>query len=322
VLVWGLTAAIALLAMLARRHPLSPLAWVAAATVALIVIDVSTGARLQMSSILGYSPHTAARYTGLGNTAFAVLAACAIIAATVHVEYAPRRREAVAFSIGLLLIVLIADGAPTLGSDVGGIITLVPVFGLLAYTLTGRRISWKTVAIVLGVTVLAVAAATAIDLLRPAQDRTHLGRFVSDLGSGDSTFWTTISRKWSTNVRLFGRTIWTWMVPITSVFLIYVLVLAKGWQRLLPPRSALRAGVVGVVFAGLIGWLVNDSGVVVSALVFVYIGPFLMLLALDKERGDPVVLPPLAAGDAGGAPGAGAQAPAADEPVAAVTAAG
>ena len=44
----------------------------------LFLVDVATGARLQMSSVLGYSPHTAGRYTGIGNTAFAVLAATAI----------------------------------------------------------------------------------------------------------------------------------------------------------------------------------------------------------------------------------------------------
>ena len=100
----------------------------------------------------------------------------------------------------------------------------------------------------------------------------------------------TIERKWSTNVRVFGQTIWTWMVPITVAFVMYVLVIARGWQRLLPARSALRVGVVAPHSPGLIGWLVNDSGVVVSALVFVFIGPFLTLLALHGERGEAVLV--------------------------------
>jgi hypothetical protein len=78
--------------------------------------------------------------------------------------------------------------------------------------------------------------------------------------AGHGTFLTTIERKWSTNVRLFGRTVWTWMVPLTAAFVLYVLVVARGWQRLLPAGSALRAGVVGTIMAGLLGWLVNDSG--------------------------------------------------------------
>lgn len=288
----ALCVAIAQAASLARRHALSPLGWICAATVALLVADVATGARLQMSSVLGYSPHTAARYTGFGNTAFAVLGATAVLAAAIHVAHAPRRREALVAAAGLLVVVLVADGAPMLGNDVGGILTLVPVFGLTWYVLSGRRLTWKAVAVAAALTVVALGLTTAVDLLRPAESRTHLGRFAGDVGEDRATFLTTVSRKWETNVRVFGQTIWTWMVPIAAGFMIYVLVVAKGWRRLLPPRSALRAGVVGTLAAGVIGWLVNDSGVVVTALMFVYVGPYLTLLALDRERGDPVWLAP------------------------------
>ena len=36
----------------------------------------------------------------------------------------------------------------------------------------------------------------------------------------------------------------------------------------------------------------NDSGVVVSALVFVYLGPYLTLLALDRAVDEPQLLAP------------------------------
>jgi hypothetical protein len=187
---------------------------------------------------------------------------------------------------GVFAVVLVADVWPTLGADVGGVLTMVPVFGLMLLVMSGRRLSWKAVVAALAATVVVLGAVTLVDLARPAEDRTHLGRFVSDIGD-DDTFLTTIERKWSTNVRLLGRTIWTWMVPIAAAFMVYVLVIARGWQRLLPTGSALRAGVLGTLVAGLVGWLVNDSGVVVSALVFVYIGPYLTLLALrgpDEPR--------------------------------------
>ncbi len=290
--VWVLAVAIAALAGRSRRHPLSPLSWIAGTTVALLVADVATGARLQMSSILGYSPHTAARFTGFGNTAFAVLAACTIVAAALHVHHAPRPAEARWTAAGLFTVVLVADVWPTLGADVGGVLTMVPVFGLTMLALSGRRVSWKAVALAIGATVVVLALVITVDLLRPEDARTHLGRFVTGVGDDDGTFFTTIQRKWSTNVRLFGRTIWTWMVPIAAAFAVYVLVIARGWRSLLPPGSALRAGVVGTLFAGIVGWLVNDSGVVVSALVFVYLGPYLTLLAVDRDR-----VPALVAGD-------------------------
>ena len=100
---------------------------------------------------------------------------------------------------------------------------------------------------------------------------------------------TTVVRKLSTNVRILGTSVWTWMLPIIAVFTIYLLVWERRWEALLPRGSALRAGAVGALTAGLLGFAVNDSGVIVTALVFVYIGPFLTLLALNHERGGPVL---------------------------------
>ena len=284
-IVWILAAVITAIASRARRHPLAPLSWIAGATVATLIVDVASGARLQMASVLGYSPHTAGRYVGFGNTAFAVLAACAAILAATHVAYAPRQREAVVTAGALLSLVLIADVWPTLGADVGGILTMVPVFGLLLLALAGRRLSWRTIGLAGAATAVVLAAITALDLTRPPASRTHLGRFVA---SGDLA--TTIQRKWAMNMHLFGHTLWTWMVPLTVAVVVYLLVVNRGWQRLLPQGSPLRAGAIATVAAGLLGWLVNDSGVVVAALVFVFVGPYLVLLTLDERR---ELLPPI-----------------------------
>jgi hypothetical protein len=280
----AIVVAIVALAGRARRHALSPLSWILAATVALLCLDVATGARLQTSSLLGYSLHTAARFTGLGNTAFATLAATTVLLGAIHVAYAPRRREAVLAVACLYAFVVVIDGAPNLGSDVGGILTLVPVFGLTLLVLSGRRITARALVIAGAVTVVALALATGIDLLRPASTRTHLGRLVTEIGTdGFGALTTTMSRKLAVNFRTY-RSPWSWTVVIIAVYMLYVLGWARGWRDLLPPRSALRAGIVGTLAAGLVGYAVNDSGVVVTAVVFVYLGPFLTLLALARER--------------------------------------
>ncbi|HUQ40380.1 MAG TPA: glycosyltransferase [Acidimicrobiales bacterium] len=289
VLLVAIDIAIAGLAQRARRHALSPLAWILGLTVALLCADVATGARLQTSSLLGYSLHTAARFTGLGNTAFATLAATTVLAGALHVHFAPRRREALVAVALLFSFVVLVDGAPSLGSDVGGILTLVPVFGLTLLVLAGRRVSWRALVVAGAVTVLAVGLATGIDLLRPPEARTHLGRLVADVGhDGLSPFWATLGRKVSANFRTY-RSPWSWAVVVITVYLLAILVWARGWARLLPPGSALRAGTVGALAAGLLGYLTNDSGIVVTALVFVYLGPFLTLVALEDERGGAVV---------------------------------
>lgn len=290
--VWALALASALLVGRARSRPLMPLLILSAATVVLTLVDVATGGYLQMSSVLGYSPHTAGRYTGVGNTAFAVLAATATIAGLVHVQHAAphRRTEALATTVVMFALVVVCDGWPTLGADFGGTLTLVPVFALCTLAVLGRRVRVRTVALVLLGTALTVAALVALDLLRAPDQRTHVGRFVSDILSDHGTFFTTVGRKWQTNMRVFRGSIWTWMVPIISLFLVYVLVIARGWERLLPRRSAARVAIVGTLFAGVLGWLTNDSGVVVTALAFVYMGPFITLLALAQGDPEPELL--------------------------------
>ena len=290
VLLLLIDAVIVLVASRARRHPLSPLAWILVATAAVIMFDVATGVRLQTSSLLGYSPHVAARFYGLGNAAFAVLAACSLLAAAIHVHYAARRREAL-FTAGLCLaLVVIVDGAPPLGDDVGGILTLVPVFGLTMLVMAGRRLSWRAVALAGAASVALLVVAGAVDLLRDPESRTHLGRLITDVDDdGSGIFTTTVVRKLTTNVRILGASVWTWMVPIITIFAIYLLVWERRWESLLPKGSALRAGAVGALAAGLLGFAVNDSGVIVTALVFVYLGPFLTLLALHYERAQTVV---------------------------------
>lgn len=274
----------------ATRHPLSPLSWILGLTVALLAVDVATGAQLQTSSLLGYSLHTAARFTGFGNTAFATLASTTVILGAIHVAFAPRRREALFAVACLYAFVVVIDGAPSLGSDVGGILTLVPVFGLTLLVLTGRKVTARAVVAAAAVTVVALALATGIDLLRPAPSRTHLGRLVEDVReTGLATFTTTASRKLAVNFRSY-RSPWSWTVVIIAAYMLYVLGWARGWRDLLPARSPLRAGVVGALAAGLIGYAVNDSGVVVTAVVFVYLGPFLTMLALAREHQQPVTV--------------------------------
>jgi hypothetical protein len=93
-----------------------------------------------------------------------------------------------------------------------------------------------------------------------------------------------MARKEATNLRVARASVWTWMVPIIAGFMLFLLVLGRRWAELLPPRSARRQAVVAALAAGLVGFAVDDSGVVVTALVFVYLGPFLLLLALGAAQ--------------------------------------
>lgn len=274
----------------ARGHPLHGLTRLLGVTVALLFLDVAFGARLQTSSVLGYSLHTAARFRGFGNTAFAVLASSVILWAAAHVQFAPRRREALWTVAVVFAMAVVFDGAPDLGDDVGGILTLVPVLGVTFLALWGKRIRLRTL-VALGLAALVlIGVAAGIDMLRPEESRTHLGRLVTDIReSGGDSFFETVERKLSTNRRTY-KSVWLWAIVIIALYMTFIVAWGRGLSRLLPQGSALRVGALAALSAGLLGNFLNDSGAVVTALVFVFLGPYLTLLALHHERGSPELL--------------------------------
>ncbi|HEX4979858.1 MAG TPA: hypothetical protein VFV35_07330, partial [Acidimicrobiales bacterium] len=267
-----------------RRHPLQPLTTIMGVTIVVLVADVATGSRLHVSSILGYSLQSAGRFYGFPNTTFAVLAACTLLVVATHVHYA-RDRGAALLRAGLLLaVVVVADVAPGVGDDVGGVLALVPVGALAFLAMAFGRVSLRRIAIASAATIAVLATVTLADLLRPEDQQAHLGRFFSSLvDGGDDVFFETVRRKEAANFRILSNSVWTWIIPAAASLMLYLLVWERRFVSIVPSGSALRVGVIATVVASLLGFAVNDSGPVITALFFVFLGPFLVLLALDHD---------------------------------------
>jgi len=230
---------------------------VCALVAAVLVVDLLTGAQLQMSSVAGYSPLVAGRFAGIGNVAFGVLAASVLLAAS-----AARRTTTLAVTGALVVAV---DGAPAFGSDAGGVLALVPAFVLLALMRTGTRV---TVGRLVGAgagSALVVTGFALADWSRATPDRTHLGRFVQDVVDG--TAGELMGRKASAVLDLL------FLNPVTA--LLPVLVAAAAYGLFRPPVLLHRAfqaapgwrhGLLAVGLASLLGFVLNDSGAAVPAL--------------------------------------------------------
>ena len=269
-----------------RRWPLGPLGVVAAITTAVIAADVATGARLQLSAVMGVQPLVAGRFYGFNNTAFALFAACSLLLAAAIADplvRRGRRGQAAAIVGGIGLVATVLDGAPGIGSDFGGPTALFSGFALLALLAAGVRLTWRRVLGVLLAGVAIVAAFAVADWLRPVADRTHLGRFVQT--ALDGGLWPVVQRKLGQNLgTLFGN--WLAVLALGSALLV-----AFGLWRLLR-RAANAAGggpfgwlsggdslgsigtdvpllrpvVLALAVALGIGFLVNDSGIAIPAI--------------------------------------------------------
>jgi len=151
-------------------------------------------------------------------------------------------------------------------------------------------------AAVLGAAVVAVGTVAVLDWLRPADERSHLGRFVEQVLTGEA--WTVISRKAQANLDILLGSPLAWMLPVALVAAVWLVRpggllrqqraagdpgpggLATGELAVL--RSALLAGALSLT----IGAAVNDSGVALPATAAALLVPLLVwLAAAPREEG-------------------------------------
>lgn len=282
----AITIALVMIAARVTAHPLDRLLLIAGGTCALLIGDVVTGAHLQVNTVFSYSPLVAGRFAGFGNTAFAVLGAVTVVAATVLVHRSGRSSRSLWAAGALFAVVVVVDGAPMWGSDVGGVLALVPAFIVTLILLAGRRPDLRLVAVAGAMTILVLAVFLAFDVARPPEQRTHLARLFEDVRSrGSGAFFDTVARKLETNLRVFTSTIWTYFVPPALAFIAWLLLRPRGrWKRLAREYPTLRAGLIGALVLGVLGFAVNDSGIVVPAMVLSYLVPVALLVHVLLQR--------------------------------------
>jgi hypothetical protein len=279
--------AVALEAWIWRRRSYGLAAAVGAITFAVIALDLVTGAHLQIFTMAGYSPLVAGRFAGIGNVAFGVFAAGALLLAA-GVAGVVTRREATRLTPGAAVaivgvVAVAVDGAPPWGSDVGGVLALVPAFGVLFWLVAGRRVSWHRIVTVVILAVAVIAALGAIDYARPAVDQTHLGRFVGELLHGGA--WTVLRRKAAADLDLLTHSALTLLIPLLVVVAIWLVAIPGRLLRdAFAQTAVLRPAAVALLVMGLVGAVVNDSGVVIPALAALVAVPAVMtVLAADAS---------------------------------------
>lgn len=278
------------------RATLAPLL-VVSLTWTVLVVDVVTGGRLQINTVFGYSPLVAGRFAGFGNLAFALIGAGAVVVvcgswatyrlAGERVDGSARLRGVPALLvIGFLAVTVIIDGAPMWGSDVGGVLATVPGFAVLVLVAMGVRVSVKRAVIIGAATLVALAVFASIDLARPEEDRTHLGRLVARVADdGGGGFTEVIQRKLGTNISILTSSVWTLTIPFALGLMVYLARRQRGFLRDLQEGvPGIRAMLAGGLLVAFLGFALNDSGVAVPAMMFAVLLPYLTYVLL---RWDP-----------------------------------
>ena len=269
------------------RRPLDRLLALTAVTALLLIIDLLTGARLQINTIFGYSPIVGGRFAGVGNMAFAVLGASALAAAALLVHRLNRTRTSLIVAAALLVVVIAVDGAPVWGSDVGGVIALVPAYGVGLLLLAGVRPNLRTVGGLALAAVAVLAIFLVFDLARPEESRTHLARLFERVAEqGPAVLAQTIERKAAANLRLLTSSIWALSVPPAAGCLAVLLLSPRAtWAALRDRVPALSAGLSAALLLGVLGFAVNDSGIAIPSMVLAFFVPYALIVRLYSLDG-------------------------------------
>ena len=232
-----------------------------AVTATILLVDQLTGARLQISAPFGDNPMIAGRFHGMGNIDFALMCASVLICAACLVPALDRRRGLFAAS-ALCAVAVIVDGAPPLGDDFGGLLSMLPAVALLIAMLAGITLTLRRVLTgVVAVAALAVAVALA-DYARPASRQTHIGKFVGQVLHGGAGH--VLDRKLGSSLGSFDSPGFTGLVVAT---LVLVLADRRRVMSALRRLSGLTAACIALVVVALLGTFLNDSGIVVGGAV-------------------------------------------------------
>ena len=208
----------------------------------LLVVDMLLGAPLQLNTVFGYSPTVGGRFAGMGNLAYGQFAGAAFLLCGLLSRRLAGRSLGTAVAFSVLVLAIVIDGMPIWGSDVGGVLAFVPAVGVTAAVLLGHRVRWRSVALWGTVAVAVVGIFAALDLSRPADRRTHLGRLVEAVADqGVGAFETVVTRKLGANFGVITSSVWTAMVPIALGFIVYLLWRAPGHVPLDPREHPARA---------------------------------------------------------------------------------
>lgn len=286
----ALITALALVPPWWRSRPLGPLGVVSVVTAVVLAVDVALGARLGLDSMMGPGSLVAGRFYGFGNPAFALFATAVILSIVALADPLLRRGRrplavAVVALVGLTalgVVTGIISATPTTGANFGGPPALVAGLLVLMLLTAGLRLTWRRGLLVVVVGLATSIGLAVIDWTRPADERTHLGRFIDTVLDGG--LWTVLLRKGETNLRiLFGSE--QTLLAIGGLLLVVLLVgrparsaihavdggpyawLSGGapLRRLTIDAPMLLAGLGGLAVTLGVGFAVNDSGIVVPA---------------------------------------------------------
>jgi hypothetical protein len=269
-----------------HKRTFGPLVVVCVTTMAVLGVDVMTGSRLQLSSLMGLQPVIGGRFYGMGNTTFALFATATLLlcmAVGDHLITIGQRRNAAAAVAAIGIGAVIVDASPSWGADLGGPTALLPAVIYLVVAILQMKLTWRVLLAIWGSVTAFLILIALVDWLRPAESRSHLGRFVQTALDGGA--WDVIARKLAQNATLFFSNPLSLLIPVVLILFGYLLARPTWWaaaplRRPFADITLLRPGLIAIMIMWVIGFALNDSGAAIPAVGATLACPLVIAIAI------------------------------------------
>lgn len=241
----------------------------------ILALDLFFKARLIPRSVFGYDFQAGARFYGLGNEYMGYLAGL-IILAVYYLDSVYGQKKLTLIPLGLTAILV---AYPNLGANVGGGLTMIIAF--FAWLRWGMKKK-----ITLPVLILVPVFFSLWVLIDYHRGNSHLIRTLMAIrAEGSIVIYNVLQRKISTNLKLWQWSLWSRGLIAFIAGLIWLVY--KPFESLKPYLSkalALRKLLSLTTITAGAAVLLNDSGVVAGALVFLVPGCFILSTLLGSLK--------------------------------------
>lgn len=261
------------------------LVFLAVITTVVVIVDQLLGAPASFASFFGYSPISAARFYGIGNEGAAVLFGTVVVGIALALDEWPGARWTDwmrRWGVPLIgAVVLFVSGAPMLGANVGVAAWGSVGFVLMWVLLNDKPVNIKTIALMALVVLVLLAAFIALDRFGSGQE-THLSRSIASAEQGGlGQLWDIVVRKAQTNLRVLTRTNFAYILVAVIFYLAFMRWRpSRDFARTLAANPSFSQAMIVVLVAGFAAYFTEDSGIVLPALMVLYLGCALVWLML------------------------------------------
>ncbi len=278
--------ALAFTAQAICKNGLWPAGLLSAATLLLLAIDMLNGGNLSIDTIFGYDSVVGGRFYGIGNESMSVaVGAMVIIFAVLEKIEDIKWRNAALIALGISVTALVS--LPQLGSNLGGVPTVLTAVAAFIAASGKKRAKPYAVALGFAAVVLGLALVIGIDLLLGSS--THIGRTAQLVQSGGlAELWLISKRRILENASVFTSSAWSYVllviVPIAATLRYRPVGLL---HRVFERHPAVAAGFSAALISGIIGFLIEDSGIVIPAIILAQYVPMVVYMMLSEGwKGD------------------------------------